>query len=169
MFYYSRLGILLMLFCGGYIHAQKILILEKTRSSKTTKFYIGQEITYRLGSDKIWRRGTILELHYENQAVQFSNANDVQLSQIDALRFYQIQQTGKAISNSIWTFGGGWGLFSIGDEIATGENDWSLTGHVALTSAALGGVIWLATRKRTKRLGKRHRLRITDLTINRQP
>lgn len=144
--------------------AQKLLLLERQNKDEPSKYYVGQEMTYQLKSDKIWRTSTILDLSYEQQMIFFANGN-VHVDDVRALRFFNIRRIGNGASLSLATFAGGWGLFALGDEIAGGDNDWRLNAHVIGTSAALAGIVWLATRQRTKKMNDRRRLRITDLTL----
>ncbi|MFM7152904.1 MAG: hypothetical protein ACKOZV_02120, partial [Bacteroidota bacterium] len=59
----GRLIILLVLLCSNMVSAQKMLQLEKKNRVKTTRFYTGDVIRYRMnGSENYWYERTITDI-----------------------------------------------------------------------------------------------------------
>lgn len=158
--------LLLFLFLSSIIpsHAQKILQMEKRGKAKTKKFYLGEEITYKLKGSKDWNTDVMLDIKVKDNIIVFSERY-VKVSDIKAIKSYKNARFAKNAQASLYTFGAGWLLFSLGGTLA-GEPLNDLTWQVPVTSFVLGWTIKRIFYTRIYRFGKKRRLRVLDISFN---
>lgn len=145
--------------------AQLVLQIETAGKVKPKKYYIGDELHYRLKEVDSWEHGTIENLLYEESIIVL-NDGYTELNQIDVIRSYQPQSWSRPMAYSLYTFAGSWGLFSVGASIFD-PNDPLSWGDATVvgTSLAAGFLIQQLFKKKDYRLGKNRRLRILDLRV----
>ncbi|MBC7778205.1 MAG: hypothetical protein H7246_22420 [Phycisphaerae bacterium] len=154
---------LLLFFCLSAFSAfgQKMLLLERANRARTTKFYTGDALRFRLvGEEDYWYQRTITDILPETNTLMLDNFA-VKLSEI---------QTIKMRRQPIWRILGG-AAYSLGASLALattigrfGYQDKDVD-PVKLYSIAVGsfGTGWFLTTPRKLRLGKKHRLRIVEV------
>jgi len=145
--------------------AQKVLQMEKRGKVKTKKFYLGEEITYKLKGSKDWYTDIMVDIKIEEDIIVFSE-RFVKVSDIKAIKSYKNARFARSAQASLYTFGAGWLLFSLGGTLA-GEPLNDLTWQVPVTSFVLGWTIKRIFYTRIYRMGKRRRLRVLDISFNR--
>jgi hypothetical protein len=147
------------------IQAQKVLQIEKYGRTKTTKFYIGDEVTFSLKDQpKQYYTRDILELYPEAGTIQFAGGA-VALDQIAAIRFKGSNNWAKKLSNTLLIFSGAWTLYSLLDVLINSRKPADFQYQVGGAAWGLTGVFrWLIPEK-VVHLGERQRLRILDLTF----
>lgn len=149
------------LFLSNFLFAQKVLQLEKYGSAKVKKFYIGDELTYRIAGDKTWYQGTIQDLKIEENIILFED-RFVYLKDITKLRKYR--HWTKGLFRQSLAFAGGWLFFSLAGTLV----GWELTLSTIVVPGATVAVTWITYKlfyKKNYKLGKRRWLRMLDLTM----
>ena len=147
---------------AGECHGQYILQLEKFRVTRGEKFYPGQKITFK---DKAfpdeWRTETI-ERIIPSDSLIITEMGMIHIN--DFTHFRTFNEKVNAISKMLKTFAAAWflygGLAYIGADFDFGW-DTAIVGGTAFVSG------WLLKKlfyKNTYKLGKKHRLRILDIS-----
>ncbi len=161
---FSRLFLLfpLLLILGTPLAAQKMLILEKYGSAKVKKFYVGDELQYKLYDFPGFRTAVLEDIRVEDNLLVFPKQY-VSPDEIEAFR-YDINW-GKPVGRSLMYFGLGWSFFAgVADLTNLGyEYTW---GDAVVSGTALlsGFLISKLVKHKTIRFGKRRRLRVIDVT-----
>ena len=141
---------------------QRVLQMEKRGSLKTKKYYIGDDLVYSLRAEpKEFQTATLTEILVDQNLVQL-DSRLINVKDIAAIRTYRPERIGKALSKQLYTFAGGWTLFSLGGLFANRDiisTDYYIVG----SSLVSGWLIRKLVKKRTYRLDGRKRLRILDL------
>lgn len=150
------------------LFAQKILQVEKKNSPKTRKFYIGNEIVFRLGEDKSWYTRTIRDIRPEEGIILVEDGI-VRIDEITSLKNVPGSQAGTTIGNMLLTFGLGWMLFSAIDSLVSEDKDFTIGLDAfsipALGSGALIRGIW---GNQQFKIGDKWRLRLLDISFGSQ-
>ncbi len=148
------------------VNAQKVLQLEKTNSTKTDKFFIGQEFTFSLKEDpKYFFTETIQDIKVEEGFVLFTY-RVVRLEDIAIIKTYKNNGWSKGISYSLFTFAAAWGGFSIIGSLVSDEPEDDLSTKswaVPAVAIGLGTALRLIFRQKKHKMGKKWRLRVLDL------
>lgn len=140
---------------------QKMLLLERANRAKTTRYYPGDGLTFRLtGEENYWYRRTISDILPASNTLLLDNFS-VKLDDI---------QTIKVRRRPIWRIIGG-ATFSLGASLAlattigrVGYRDKSVDAlSLYSISAASLGLGWYLNTPRKLRLGEKHRLRIVEV------
>jgi hypothetical protein len=154
---------LLCLWSVPTVSAQKFIQLEKANRARTIKFYVGQEITYRLKSDNEWHIGTITNARMDSQLVAL-DMKQYRIADIDAIRLQHpglVRNTGRALM----VFGTSWAGFSL---IGAAFDDYKLTAGTAIvsgTSLASGFILHRIFRNKNVKLNDRRRLRAVEIPV----
>lgn len=148
-------------FFGLSAYGQKMLLLERANRAKTTKFYIGDVLRFRLtGEENYWYERTITDILPETNTLMLDNFA-VKLPEIQTLKMRR---------RPIWRIMGG-AAFSLGATLALattvgrfGYQDKTVDAP-ALYGLAAGsfGAGWYLNTPRKLKLGKKHRLRIVEV------
>lgn len=146
--------------------AQKVLQIEKRGKVKTKKINVGEELTYRLKGSSEWNTEVITDIKVEEGLLVFSN-QFVKVSDIRTIKSYKTARMANNAEKSLYSFGAAWLLFSLGGTLA-GEPLNDLTWQVPVSSALLGFTIKKLFSTRKYRIGKRRRLRLLDLSFNKE-
>ncbi len=148
-------------------HAQKALMLEKSGSFKTTKFYIGDPLVYKLKSDKDqWLREYITEIYVDDGLLGLEN-RVITVDSIYAIRTGHNLRWAKTISHVLTAFAGSWSFWTLvslayGDPLALG------TVAVGVGTFAVAQLLRLLYFKTHKIRGNK-RLRLIDLNFYNTP
>lgn len=145
------------------LFGQKILQMEKYGKAKTKKYYIGDDLIYRIKGDKDWYEGTINDLLVDDNIILFGN-RAVRLEEITAIKSVKMARKSRRLGNQLFIFGGSWVFWSlVGTTVG-----WELTALTIIVPAVAVGVgflIKILFKKRIYKLGKKRRLRMLDLTM----
>lgn len=154
------LGLLLAL--STPLTGQKMLILEKYGSAKVKKFYVGDELEYKLYDFPGYRQAVLEDILVEDDLLVFPNQY-VSTEDIEAFR-YDISW-GKPVGRSLMYLGLGWSFFAgVADLTGLGyEYRWR-DAIVSGTAILSGFLISKLIKHKTIRFGKRRRLRVIDVT-----
>lgn len=150
------------LFPSG-VSAQKFIQLEKANKAKTIKFYVGQEITYRLKGNADWYTSTITDVQMDSQRV----ALDLKYMPVSNIAAIQLHYPGilRALGPSLMVFGAAWAGFSL---IGAAFDDYKLTAGTAIVSGtglASGFVLHQIFKSKRVRLTERRRLRAVEVPV----
>lgn len=152
---------LLVLFGFSICVAQKFLQIERYGKAQTKKLYIGEDLSYRVKGDKTWYEGTIQDILVEEKIVLFDQRY-VRIEEIVMLR--KRLRWPRPIGRQLYTFAGGWLLFSAGGTLVGWDFGWD-TVITAGVAAATGFLIQKIFKYKKYKIGKRRRLRVLDLTM----
>lgn len=142
--------------------AQKVLQMEKRGKIKTTKFQLGEELIFRLKGSKEWYTDIMIDIKVEEKIIVFSE-RFVKVSDITTLKKYR--RGARIAEGSLYSFGASWLGFSLlGTLDGVPLND--LAWKVPTASAGLGFLIGRIFRVKKYRIGKRRKLRVLDLSFN---
>ncbi len=141
--------------------AQRFIQLERSYNLKTNRFYIGEELTFRIGEH--WYTRPIKDILVEDQ-IMLVEEGLVKIDDITQVRTFGGDGPSQAISIGLYSFGFGWGIFSVADALAGGELKWSAA-IISGGSVATGFLIRQIFKQKTHKLGKRKRLRPLDLSF----
>jgi len=142
---------------------QKMLLLERANRAQTTKRYIGDELKFRLaGPENYWYTRTINDMLPESNTLMLDNF---------AVKLPDIQ-TLKVRRKPIWRIAGG-AAFSLGATLALattigrfGYNDKSVDIRSLYSLSVVSfGTGWFLNTPRKLKLGKKHRLRIVQVSF----
>jgi len=145
--------------------AQKVLQMEKRGKIKTKKYYLGEEITFQLKGGSDWYTDVMVDIKVEEEIIVFSE-RFVKVKDIKTIKSYKNARLVNSAEKGLYSFGTGWLLFSLGGALVTGEPLNDLTWKVPVASAGLGFLIKKLFYTRKYRIGKRRRLRVLDLSFN---
>lgn len=145
-------------------HAQKVLQIEKRGKIKTKKYYLGEELTFQLKGGSDWYTDVMIDIKVEDKIIVFSE-RFVKVNDIKTIKSYKNASFANRTEKSLYSFGTAWLLFSLGGTLA-GEPLNDLAWKVPATSAGLGFLIKRLFYTRKYRIGKKRRLRVLDLSFN---
>lgn len=156
--------VLLITALAHVLWSQKFLQLEKTGTLKTTRYYIGDDITFQLvNDDKGWYTRNIQDIDVDNNRLVFINS----VLPIDSIGAIQLDGSsfGKAIGGALQYGGPGIALTSLSLSVANSRPvDWTAIGSAAICSG-VGTAIRAASKKKKFKVGKNKRLRVLDLNF----
>ncbi|MEM9919474.1 MAG: hypothetical protein AAF990_15330 [Bacteroidota bacterium] len=161
--------LILMVFLPSNAQAQKVLQMEKFGKAKVTKYFIGDELTFRLKGEKdYWYQEVIQDILADDGLILFTN-RAVKVSDIDAIRSYRIARFTRPFSRNLYLFATSWTVFSL---LAIPTLGWEIglaDGIIVGTSLLSGYLIRRLFRYRTYRMGKKRQLRLLNLDWNDRP
>jgi len=157
----GRLIILLVLLCGNMASAQKMLQLEKKNRVKTTRFYTGDVIRYRMnGSENYWYERTITDILPESRTLMLDNF----AVRMDSIAMMKVQRKPavRLLGGALLTLGATLALSVTVGRVIFQDRDiktpelYALSGISTATGFAAGSA-------KKIRLGKKYRLRIIEI------
>ncbi|MFM8372501.1 MAG: hypothetical protein ACKOCO_08940 [Bacteroidota bacterium] len=157
----GRLIILLVLLCGNMVSAQKMLQLEKKNRVKTTRFYTGDVIRYRMnGSENYWYERTITDILPESRTLMLDNF----AVRMDSIAMMKVQRKPavRLLGGALLTLGATLALSVTVGRVIFQDRDiktpelYALSGISTATGFAAGSA-------KKIRLGKKYRLRIIEI------
>ncbi len=155
----------LFLFSSIPTEAQKVLQMEKRGKIKTKKFQLGEELTFRLKDSKEWRTDVMIDIIVKEKLIVFAGGM-VKVDDIKKIKSLKNARTAIVTERSLYSFGLSWLLFSLGGTLA-GEPLNDLAWKVPVTSVGLGFLIRKIFYSRKYKIGKKRKLRVLDLSFNR--
>lgn len=159
--------ILLFLACSlapAVLPAQKFIQLEKANRAKTLKFYVGQDLTYRLKGETEWFTSTITDVQMDSQKVSF-DLKPVPVADIEAIR---LQHPGlvRSLGPALMIFGASWAGFAL---VGAAFDDYELTAGTAIVSGAglaSGYLLYRIFKNKKVKMGERRRLRAVEVPVD---
>ncbi|MBK9339041.1 MAG: hypothetical protein IPM98_21890 [Lewinellaceae bacterium] len=154
---------LVCLWSATAVSAQKFIQLEKANRARTTKFYVGQELTYRLKGEKEWHTSTITNAQMDSQLVAL-DLKPIRVAEIDAIRLQYPTLLRKA-GSGLMIFGASWAGFSL---IGAAFDNYELTASTAIVSGTglvSGFLLHQIFKNKNVKLGTRKRLRAVEIPV----
>ena len=151
-----------ILFLSGAF-CQKFLVLEKTNTPKTTRFYVGQAITFKLDGVSGWFDRQITDI-LPDQKIIMLDGEAVPLADITTLKVRK-KRIWAIVGSQLITFGS---TLALATTIARARHDEADSRLFLVSAASVVGGFWLVKPRKIK-LGNRHRLRLIDLTLEPPP
>lgn len=146
------------------VSAQKLLQIERYGRTKTQRIYIGEVINYRLKGD--WYVGEIQDYRFDQGLVVLHN-RILPVADIEALRY--LRTWPRPIGKQIMLFGASWSAWALIGTATDPEPgiDYRLSDAIVTGSALATGLVLpkLIKKHKVLEMGKRHRLRLLDLTF----
>ncbi len=153
---------LLVIFSLHLCQGQKMLILERANRVKTTKYYIGETLTFRLkGDEDYWYKRQITDIMTDQKSLMLDNYV-VKLEDIDKLRIPKPSIV-RYLGGTVFSFGASLVFASTVAAIYGSDERYGLLYGGAVTSMGLG--YFMGSRKKIK-IGKKFRLRATEIRFN---
>ncbi len=143
---------------------QVLLKMDKFGKKKSLDFTEGDVITVRLKGEKDFRQLYIQKL-YPDAALILTPLGPIKLEQIDRVRTFNKKRLAKYLKYQLWTFGAGWGLYSVIGALFLGEPWMWGTLFVVLGAAIIGWLLGFILRQRTYKIGGKRKLRIQNISF----
>ncbi|NJB86194.1 hypothetical protein GGR26_001962 [Lewinella marina] len=157
--------LLLVLFLGTSVRAQRVLLFEQLTSSKSERVYEGEALRFRMKGDNFWQEGYIREMRPDIQALVI-NDRYILLEEIDAV--FLGHTIASKLGYGLITFGAGWSFFAALGYATDKIDETNYSVDDALVTAASVGTGFLLVKllgRRKFRPGKYKRLRVVDLSF----
>ncbi|MBK6933341.1 MAG: hypothetical protein IPH12_21720 [Saprospirales bacterium] len=143
--------------------AQKFIQLEKANRARVLKFYVGEDLTYRLKGKAEWYTSTITDVQMDAQMVAFDWKN-VRVADIEAIR---LRHGGfvRSLGPSLMVFGASWAGFAL---VGAAFDDYKLGASTAIVSGtglASGFVLHRIFKYKRVNLSARKRLRAVEIPV----
>jgi len=141
------------------LFSQKMVLLERKNSAKTTKFYIGDALVYRFNGEKNWYTAQITDILPEQDILKMDQFT-VHLDSIEALRRPKHKAV-RVAGGALLTFGA---TLTFASTIALLYNEKDYNYGALYGSAVLSGATgWLLLQPKKVKLNGKHRLRIVEV------
>ncbi|MFK7809722.1 MAG: hypothetical protein AB8F74_18090 [Saprospiraceae bacterium] len=151
-----------LLSCGFSATAQKFIQMEKYGSAKVKKYYIGDELTYKLKEfPDTWTTSVIEDIVMEENLVIFSNRT-VNLKELISIRSFEPARWSAPIAKNLYRFGLSWGVLSLLAPLAGTPLTWAAA-IVPAVAFVTGFLLKKIFRHRTYKLGKKRWLRMLNM------
>lgn len=149
------------------LSAQRVLLIEKLNSPRTTKLYVGDYIQYQVVGEKEWFGERIYDLRDDTQALVFP---DRYVAVEDVAMLRQGKPWARNIGLMLVTFGVSWSGFALLGTATDGDPETGYRSSDAMVSGiAIGTGVVLPALFGTRRMrfgeGERLRLRILDISF----
>ncbi len=157
----GRLTLLLFLLCGNMVSAQKMLQLEKKNRVKTTRFYAGDVIRYRMnGTEDYWYERTITDILPESRTLMLDNF----AVRTDSIAMMKVQRkpVSRLLGGALLTFGATLALSVTVGRVIFQDRD-IMTPELYALSGASAAAGFAAGSSKKIRIGKKYRLRIIEI------
>ena len=141
------------------LFAQKMVLLERKNSAKTTKFYIGDALTYRFNGEKNWNTAQITDILPEQHILKMDQFA-IHLDSIGAL-LRPKRKVVRVTGGALLTFGA---TLTFASTIALLYNEKDYNYGMLYGGAVLSGAIgWLLLQPKKVKLKEKHRLRMVEV------
>ena len=148
--------------------AQKILQIEKVNSLKSIRYFVGDEITYKLKSDPDYWYTEIISDVIPQDSIVILQIGYVHLSEIAEVKVTDARKWSVALGNKLTQFGLSWGFWSvIGGTFSSTPIGWAAL-TVPLVTIGVGSIVKFLFKSKRHKIGKRKRLRLLDLSFPRK-
>lgn len=147
------------------LSGQKIFQVEKAGSLKTWRFHLGDELTFSAVQtpDQFYTR-EIVDIFPEVGIIQLPDGA-FHIDSIAVVAFPGSNSWAKGLGASILTFTGVWTLYSLLDMAINSRSPAPFQYYVAGGGAVSGSVLQWGIPETKRKVGKRYRLRLLDLTF----
>ena len=145
--------------------AQKVLQMERRGKIKTKKYYLGEELTFRLKGSREWITDVMMDIKVEEDLIIFSERY-VKVSDIKVIKKKRRQAI--VMERSLYIFAGSWVFYSLVGAAFDDGDLTDLTWQVPASSTGLGFLIRRIFYVKKYRMGKRRRLRVLDISFNKE-
>ena len=150
------------------VQSQKILQIEKVNSLKSIRYFVGDEITYKLKSDPDYWYTEIISDVIPQDSIVILQIGYVHLKEIAEIKVTDARKWSVLIGNKLVQFGLSWGFWSVvGGTFSSTPIGWAAL-TVPLVSAGVGSIIKFLFKSKRHKIGKRKRLRLLDLSFPRK-
>lgn len=150
-------------FISSSVFAQKMLLLERANRAKTTKYYVGDGLRFRLvGEEDYWYTRTITDILPESNTLMLDNFA-VELTDIQALKVRRAP-IWRILGSAFFTLGGTLAFATTVGRFGYQDKEINAPKLYAISAASLG-TGWLTLRPRKLKLGQKHRLRIIEVSF----
>lgn len=140
-----------------------MLLLERANRAKTTKYYVGQVLQFRLvGEEDYWYERKITDILPESNTLLLDDF-PVKVSDIASLRVYR-RPIWRIVGGALTTFGASMAIATTAGRFYYKDRDLQL-GKLYGTSVVSAGTGLFLLKKRTLRLGDTHRLRAIEVKM----
>ena len=159
------LTLLLFLFLGTCVHAQKMMLFEKLTASKSDRVYEGERLRFRMKGDNFWQEGPIREMRPDIQALVI-NDRFIMLDEIETV--HRGRTVFGVAGYSLMTFGIGWSTWALLGYASDGDSSTNYSRRdltTTLTSVGTGFLLNKLFGQRKFKTGKYKRLRVIDTTF----
>ena len=155
------------------LYGQKALQFEKRGSLNTTKYYIGDELTFRISDSHIWYTRMIHNIDLDNQSILIVNLYDetpiqFPISDITHIEIGNRNKIGRIIGQALFVGGLNTALSSVvlarADLVPPISEDPSPLLY-GLGGSAIGYSLWKLFSINRIKLNDRKRLRLIDTTL----
>ncbi len=158
--------VFVLLFVVQGLFAQKMLLLERTNRAKTTKFYVGDALKFRLnGTENYWYSRRIEDIYPANRTLKLDNYL-VSVDSIAQLRL-PARSVARVTGGLLFTFGSSL-LFALGVARIYNEDNVNYPPLLAAAGGSLG-LGFLLAKPRKLRLGNKYRLRPVEIRFPEPP
>ncbi|TNE48819.1 MAG: hypothetical protein EP344_18455 [Bacteroidetes bacterium] len=159
----TLLLLVLGLCLASQLPAQKFIQLEKANRAKTIKFYVGQDLTYRLKGQTEWATALITDVQMDSQLIAL-NWKTMPVSNIEAIR---LQHSGfvRSLGPMLMLFGASWVGYSVVGAVFYDDPLTASTAIVSGTSIATGYLLHRIFKHKTIRMRERRRLRAVEIPV----
>lgn len=155
--------IILLLFGANQLSAQKMIRMDNTFNSKTKKYYVGEELTFKIEGEKEWITEEIVDILADENVIRFENRL-ISPDNITAIKSFAGDRPTKILSVSLYSFGASWLFWSLAGILAGTPITW-LAPIVSGSAALIGWVTRLLFKTKVYHIGRRRVLRLIDITF----
>lgn len=142
------------------LSAQKMLILERANSPRTTKYYVGSPLNYRAkGPEHYWYKVTLDDVRVETNTAVL-DAVPVRIEDIAYLKVRK-KPVWRIVGGSLVTFGAS---LTFATTIALLYRDYEYAPLYGAAVGSFGVGLWLTSPRKLK-MGERHRLRPVEIAF----
>jgi hypothetical protein len=153
---------LFLFLLAGTACGQKMLLLERANSARTTRLYIGQTLHFRLaGEEDYWYERTITDILPESGLVLLDNF-PVRLQDISHLKWRR-KGGWRFLGGTLFSFGVSMGI-ATSIAVVYNEGNTRPAPLYGLSAVSLASGWWLL-KPRKLRLGDKHRLRAIEISF----
>lgn len=155
----------LLFFCLSIFSAsgQKMLLLERENRARTTKYYVGEALRFRLvGEENYWYERTITDILPGSNTLMLDNfavkLPDIQTIKVPRKRIWRI------VGGAAFTLGGTLALATTIGRFGYQDKDVDAPKLYSIAVASFGAG-WFLNMPRKLKMGQKHRLRIVEVSF----
>ncbi len=152
-------SLLLLLCFAAPLSAQKMLLLERKNSPRTTKYYVGDVLTYQYRNDDMWYTSMITDVLVDQRTLKL----DQFAIPIDSIGAFKVSKkpVAKISGGALMTFGATL-VFASTIALLYNEKDYNY-GQLYGGAVASAGAGYLLIKPKRLKLGAKHRLRVVEV------
>jgi hypothetical protein len=152
---------LALLLCCFSAFSQKMLLLERANRARTTKFYIGDQLRFRLaGEENYWYERTITDMLPDKNTLMLDNFA-VNLGDISSLKVPR-KQIWRIAAGATISLGATLALATTVGRFAYQDKTVDAPSLYAISAVSFGAG-WFLSKPRKLKMGEKHRLRMIEV------